>query len=369
MALNLSDADLKLYFDANTAVNISIFTFLILPPFLLCLLCVLALVLAKDINLKIRLLLINIFTAETLYWFSFFVMYLGWPARFINEDVISCQLFNSLYTITNFLKLASTSLYAVGVYTFIKHGDKKLKWYVIITYIAVTWTVATLSVSLPSYLEDYGTPNLKEFCYTEELVSGLLIGMSVLFFVGAMFFFSIQLIWCILTVIYMKRNVLEGDIPVKKAIAKVLGHMTAVSVLSFISLFLPPFIAFIFITLPDRNLATFLVGIYVTYVFANITAFPTPIVAIILLKPVRDAIRTMSKNVYTCCHKNRECSATTEDHPRPATGITSQVSLANTKKDSNNIGNYIACTNQNLAATEVDLDSMQVSTTDENHAM
>ena len=366
MALNLSNADLKLYFDANTAANISIFTFLVLPPFLLCLLCVLALALAKDINLKIRLFLINIFTAETLIWFSSFAMYLGWPARFIDGEFISCKLFYSLYNITTLLKLASTSLYAVGVYAFIKHGDKKLKWYVIITYIAVTWTVATLSVGLPSYLEDYGTPNLKGFCYSEKLGSGLFMGMIVLFFVAAMFFFSIQLIWCILTVIYMKRNVLEGDIPVKKAIAKVLGHMTAVSVLSFINFFLPFFITSIFTSLPDRNLATFLVGIYMPYAFSHITAIPTPIVAIILLKPVRDAIKTMIKNVYTCCHKNRECSATTKDHP--ATGIT-RVSLATTKKDSNNIGNHIACTDHNLAATEVDLDSMQVSTTNENPAM
>ena len=85
-ALNFNGVDLKLFFDANTAATISIFTFLVIPPFLLCLLCVLALVLAKDINAKIRLLLINIFTAETLSGFSFFFMYLGWSAQFINEE-------------------------------------------------------------------------------------------------------------------------------------------------------------------------------------------------------------------------------------------------------------------------------------------
>ena len=123
MAFNLSDADLKLYFDANTAATISIFTFPVLPPFLLCLLCVLALVFAKDIKLKIHLLLINIFTAEVLNWLSFFPMYLGWSARFINWEVILIKLFVSLYLISGLLKFVSTSTYAVGVYILWARGS------------------------------------------------------------------------------------------------------------------------------------------------------------------------------------------------------------------------------------------------------
>ena len=100
----------------------------------------------------------------------------------------------------------------------------------------------------------------------------------------------------------MKRNVLEEDIPMKKAIAKVLGYMAATSVLSFINIVLPGFIAVILTTLTD---ATFLTQIYVIYACANITAIPTPIVTIILLKPVCDAIKTAIKEVCTCCHKNQ----------------------------------------------------------------
>ena len=134
-ALNFSGVDLKLFFDANTAATISIFTFLVIPPFLLCLLCVLALVLAKDINAKIRLLLINIFTAETLSGFSFFFMYLGWSAQYINEEGTSYKMLLSLNNLAGLLKFSGTSLYTVvGVYIFIKHGDKKFKWYVIIPY-------------------------------------------------------------------------------------------------------------------------------------------------------------------------------------------------------------------------------------------
>ena len=356
-SLNFSGVDLKLYFDANTAATISIFTFLVLPPFLLCLLCVLALALAKDINAKIRLLLINIFTAETLNWLSFFIMYLGWAARFIDGQVIICKLFISLYVITGLLKFASTSIYAVSVYIFIKHGDKKLKWYVIIPYIAVTWTVVTLTVGVPPYLENYGAQNVKGFCIPNGIFSGPYIATGVLLTVGALFFLSIELISCILTFIYMKRNALRGDTSVQKAIAKVVGYMAVVSVLSFVSSVFPYFTSIIFErTLPDRSLATFLAGIYMIRVFANITTFPTPIVTIILLKPVRDAIKTMSKKVCACYYKNRE--TTTEEHS--STG----ASLA-TKEG----GNHMATPDQNLATTGMDLDTIQVSNTDENPAV
>ena len=67
-----------------------------------------------------------------------------------------------MHAITGLLKC--TSLYAVSVYVFIKHGDKKLKWYIIIPYIVVTWIVVTLTVGVPPYLRDCGTQNVKGFC-------------------------------------------------------------------------------------------------------------------------------------------------------------------------------------------------------------
>ena len=323
-ALNFSGVDLKLYFDANTAASISVFTFLVLPPFLLCLLCVLALVLAKDINAKVRLLLINIFTAEMLSSFSFFFMYLGWPGRFMNEEGTSCKMLFSLHNLAGLLKFSGTSLYAVVIYIFIKHGDKKLKWHVIIPYIALTWILVTLTVGMPPYLEEYRAQNTRGFCRANVL-SAPYIGMAASLTVGATIFLSIELTFCILTVLYIKRNVLEGDTSVKKAVAKVLGYMAVVSLLSFINSVLPHSIAITFRSATTgTNLTRYITMNYVIGLFANIMTFPTPIVTIILLKPVRDAIKTMGKKVstYICCHKNRECSATTEEHPTNITSTT-----------------------------------------------
>ena len=132
MVLNFSGVNLQLYFNTITAGHVSILTFVVLPPFLICILCILALVFAKEPILKIRVLLINILTAEALNWFIFFTMYLGWPVHFITNEDISWKIYICLFATIIVLKFASISIYGVSVYLFVRHGEKKLKWYVII---------------------------------------------------------------------------------------------------------------------------------------------------------------------------------------------------------------------------------------------
>ena len=151
MTFNVSVVDRKLYFSGNTAVNVSFFAILVLPSFLLCILCLLALFIATKINRKIRLLFIIIFTANLLRWFAYFILYLGWPVRFILDDRTSCKIYISTYLVTSLLNFSSGSIFAVNVYLFIKYGEKKLKWYVILPYIITTWIIATL-LGVPSYL-------------------------------------------------------------------------------------------------------------------------------------------------------------------------------------------------------------------------
>ena len=53
MTFNLSKVDHEQFYNDNTAVSVSILTIFMLPPFLLCILCVLALAFATKINGKI----------------------------------------------------------------------------------------------------------------------------------------------------------------------------------------------------------------------------------------------------------------------------------------------------------------------------
>ena len=173
---------------------------MVLPPFLLSLQCVLALVLAKDINAKIRLL-INIFTAETLSSFSFFFMYLRWPARFINEEGTSYKLMLSLNNLTcRFVEIFRLLFISCQCLRIHKAWRQEVEWYIIVPYIAVAWTVVTTTVGV---LEEYRAQNIGGFC-SANIFSASYIGMAVSLTVGAMLFLSVELIFCILTVAYMK---------------------------------------------------------------------------------------------------------------------------------------------------------------------
>ena len=252
---------------------------------------------------------------------------------------------------TSSLNFSSKSIFAVNVYLFIKYGEKKLKWNVILPFIITTWIIAT-TLGVPPYFSEIIT--LNGFCTSAEALSAVYIGTLVFFIIGALFFLSIEIICFILTVIYMKRNVLEGNTSVKKAFTKLIGYMAVASVLSFINSFLPSLIplAVGYLTKQQSNLMTFLAIKYTTRVLPNITASATPFAAIILLKPVCDAIKTMGMKVCPCWPKNQKINVTTEEQ-HPVTRIIEGVPLATT--------------NQNpQATTGIQLASIQPAITDKN---
>ena len=207
MALNLTGVDLEVFFDINVAVNVLLFTFFILSPFLLCLLCIVALVFAGKLNKKIRILLINIFAAEICNSLCYSVLYLGWPIVHLYNENNLCKVSLSLYLVSAVQKFTSGGIYAINVYIFIKHGEKKLKWSVITPYIIVSWILAVAAGVLP-YLDDYGVSNYIGFCRvdTGSVTYILSVAIAVL---TAFLFFGIELTCCILTMVYIKRNVLE----------------------------------------------------------------------------------------------------------------------------------------------------------------
>ena len=237
MAFNLSDTSLQQYFDSNVAINTSLFLFLVLPPLLLCLLCVLALAFAEEINKKIRVLLINIFAAEIGSWLSYSVYYLGWPVRLVYNDDITCKYFISCFAVAGAQKFTAGGVYAVNIYVFIKYGEKKLKWFVVIPLIVISW-ISALSMGIIPYFDEFGAVNINGFC-TRNPESVLFRGILPILIILSLFFLSIQLICSILTIVYVKKNVLEENKAVKKAVAKVLAYLAVASILSFINSIIP----------------------------------------------------------------------------------------------------------------------------------
>ena len=299
MAFNLSSAEVKVYFDANVAISVSLFTVLVIPMTLLCLLCIWALMFAREINPKIRFLLVNIFATEVCYWLGYTVFYLGWPVRMLYNVDSLCQVFISFNFTSAELKFTGGTIYAISVLIFIKHGNKKIKWYVIISYVTISWILAVAFGMIP-YFNDLGVTTVNGFCMANSQSVSYYFNLTVR--VSTAFLsMSVQIICIILVLIFMKKNVLEGNTSVKKAIVKVLGYLAVSSVLYFINAILPIFNPFIFKEIILNNTLTTLVAVqYALRLFFNIPALAIPVAAIALLKPVRDSIKSISKKCATC---------------------------------------------------------------------
>ena len=164
MAFNFSDGELKSYLSVNAGISISLFLFVVLPPLIMCVACVVALVTGEGMSKKFRLLLINIFAAEICSWLGFAVFYLRWLDRFNYAKSELCKLFLSLDITSYIQKLTGSGVYAVAVCIFTKYGDAKLKWYIIIPYIVISWLLAAAAFGEIPYVHEYGVVNLNGFC-------------------------------------------------------------------------------------------------------------------------------------------------------------------------------------------------------------
>ena len=311
MAFNLSEEDLELYYNANTAATASIFTVLVFPPFLLCLLCMLALLITREINPIVRLVLLDIFAAEVCLWFSFAIFYLGWPSRFLYDKVNLCKVFISSYRVGSMQKFTAGAIYGVVVYLIVKHGEKKIKAYAIVTCIAVSWILTASTVGVIPYIEEFGAASIHGFCKSNSTSLSYKIIISTTLPLSV-FFSIIQFVCGVMVFVYIKRNTLHENKKMKKAIAKVLVYLIVVSILSLINSGLPVINPIIFKEVIRLNSTVRLVAVnYVVRLLANVPAIATPIVAIALLKPVRVAMKTMMSKVCVCLSCLRKTNSTT----------------------------------------------------------
>ena len=304
MTFNLSEVDFNQYFLSTVAVSMSLFALLVLTPGLLCILCAVALFFAKKMNNYIRFLLINIFAAEICKWFSYSIFYLAWPLRLLYQEKISCKISFSLFVVVLMQTFMAGASYAINVYIFVKHGKKKLKWYVVVPFAVVSWTLTVLVAALP-YIDELGVFTVNGFC----TVDANTIAYKV--FVGAigalaLSFITVQLICSMLTCIFVKRNTLEENTDVKKAITKVLAYFAVTSILSFFNNIVPAFNPLIKAAIANENIATNVALYFLLHLAFNIPSIATPIITIMLLKPIRVAIKAM-----ICCCKKRDYSVDT----------------------------------------------------------
>ena len=298
--------DLELIYTYSSVLEIAHFVFIFVPAFILCVLCVVALVLAHSMNPWIRVSLINVFAAQMCFWLGMSFFYVGYPLRAYGDEGIdnfSCFFGYSVNRIANTVVSAATLLYAVIVYSVIKYGKNKLKWYGMLIFIAISWAYALFLGVVPYFagLDDDLT-NLLGFCRgTYE--SPLFFASGVIQLVSYAIFLCVIVVFCVLIFCYAKKNTLGDNVKVKRAVIKNLVYLLLTNLL----LFFANAVSLITVTAPPLFTAVDFDKILLTnFLFPLLTILPslaTPIATIVILKPVRLALRLVFKKCY--CKKTR----------------------------------------------------------------
>jgi hypothetical protein len=305
---NLTSSDLDVYFAANTAGQAFIFLVAVLPALILNPLCAIALLLAEDVNWKMRVLIINIFATEICNSFGYVLILLGFSLRLSEiDDNSSCKLSLSLLIMAFAAKFLANAVYAVMVYVFLRNGIKRVKWYAVLLAVAAAWIVG-VALGIPitfcniSYSEG-------GFCrsYSDSPLYRILLALTIAVVSVAS---CVIVTFSVLTFCYIKRNTLSGNSEVKKSIAKHLFYIAIAAVVTLVSNLIPASFPAIAEALADSVIASILVVDYAfRLLFASLCVI-TPIATIILLKPIRPALKQLLAKIG--CHRNRGETANAE---------------------------------------------------------
>jgi hypothetical protein len=107
----------------------------------------------------------------------------------------------------------------------------------------------------------------------------------------------------------LKKNTLEGNVDVKKAVSKNLFYLAAAVVVTTICQILPSFSPLIRLILPDYRYS--IAYNYFLRLVINAPNIATPIIAIYALKPVQLAMKNAFKKIL--CKGNNTVAPATEE--------------------------------------------------------
>lgn len=304
MSSNSSDINPELYRGIDSAVRVLLFLLLLLPATILYILCVIALSIAKDVSLKMRVVLINVLLPELASVIGTVIDDIGMIS---GQPVIPCIVAYSFISGQVHASIFVTPLFSVVVYIFLKHGDKKLKWSGIIIYAVIFWVVSIIAGGSFFLLNDVSVVG---YCILNSRYTIVL--NNIVFFFATLLPLTIGIFivvsLTILSYCYIKKNTLAVDAdtpsPVKKAFSRILIFYT----IKMFFILLQPIISVIFIQVRVNGAepAGFVVTQIFYYAFLKIPFevlyFLTPVISIAFLKPIRDAL----KEIW--CKKNNAAS-------------------------------------------------------------
>ena len=309
---NITDPDL--FAAINSTIHIGQFLLLTLPAIILNVVCIVALLLAKTIKWKVRAAIINIFAAEMMNLLGTAILYVGYPIRVTNNDplAVSCPTGIAIATFGVNSDLLGIAIYAIAVYIFIKYDIRKLKWSVFITFITISWGVCfIISVALFFIIGRTLQKVDNGFCVFDhqKIETAIIIGQlsNALLTLATV---VVVVIFDILIFYYVRRNVADENVQAKKAVVKILAYHS-VKMIALLSQFIVGAVLTPSLSRPD-NFVLIIAIEYILNILYSATSLLTPIMSLVLLQPLRDAL----KEKCPCCVQNAVTSP-----PQMAAGI------------------------------------------------
>ena len=320
---NNTDFNQELFTNLNSVLQISIFFTISLPTIVLNGVCAVAMALSKTINWKMKVAIFNIFIAEFTHSMNSIFYYLGYPIRTkLVYGYITCYIEYFFVVVGTLSSLAAISLYAIATYLFIKHGPRRLKKNFLFSYIAISWIISIVIGLVSSIFDLQESPY--GFCNNsmDNLVLTTIIYDASIATIAVWIIVSLLLIsiFGILTFCYVKENTIQDNAVIKKVIAKNLLFLSIkVFVIVITYIILVCFDVLEIFEERTRLILDLAVGYIVHDAIYDILSLSTPIAALIILRPLRVAIKEIvAKLRKICCHWKMCCRCKNNAvHPSP----------------------------------------------------
>ena len=211
----------------------------------------------------------------------------------LEEAAYMCRVYQAfLHTSIGMRTLLLLTL-SVVVYIVIRYGDKRIKVNLLCVALVITW-VTQIVMAFPYFTEVYGIKGEPSYFVdgilcrvnTSHTLAKVHIGLSV----GAVDVpvRAVIIIMVIATVMFIKKNTIAEQASIKKAM---LRFASLLLVTNFITLFANSLPAFLY-TAP--HLATknvYVILNILTYVFLSFPVVATPLLMMIIFKPVAKAVK------------------------------------------------------------------------------
>ena len=238
------------------------------------------------------------------------VEYLVFAPRALDKEnsIVSCRILFSCVIIAGIQKFAAIVFYSIMVYLFLKHGVKKLKWYVISSALVITWAVS-IGIGILAYFDQYEVFDNNGFC--RIVTTALFYHITISYFLSsAVIGSAITVVFSILSYRFLKKSTLEGNVDIKKEVSKNLFFLAVAAVVTTICQIIPSVSPLIRLILPDYRY--FIAFNYLLRLLINFPNIATPIIAIYALKPIQLAIKNAFKKII-CKRNNTVAPLATEE--------------------------------------------------------